>query len=746
MSCPECGTQNQPDSKYCIDCGKSLTPTDDTHTLKETPVPEPSAQAPAASPTSMATPGTPPPASGAAAPVPMPPIPANPTPQAGGADTTAAAVKPDHRRAILITILAALITICVVAGGLVAWNVFGPKTVPQISVDTASDAVSQLEGHGFKVVRKKQYAGAKKGSYLGLDGAKPGDRLNAGSTVTVVESAGPGVPEGTVGLTPDKAEDNLKGMGVTLTEHEVVSDKPGQVVITTPADGDPVTDTQDGIHLGVGVEGEGIPVEIAGQNKDDAQAALEKKGYTVTMEPRFSSRQYLGKIVGANPAIGVKTDTKDVTLYYGVDASGRYEVLDGTLKMGDRSYTQIEHVNRLAGEYCTDGGDCITLDERNSYGAVDAYRVGLNGEGGSDILGDGVLGACPYTQNVNCAPASQTDEEYAKKTTKNHLISGDTGAFELYAGGGLPVCGNLPMSGSPGTYCDNGTPKSDPTASTPSTGVVYKAEDFLLYMPVDADLKTLEADGYFDGKTTYTPDKDRPYVVIRDKTKYSPVDASTIKAYAASPFVPSSNAKPVPFKDAPNTKNVYYLVEKPIDWDLLDGKTISTGGVPSKTKGTSDFTPFAGKYMLSGGAGAWYTSLEMKSDGSFSGHFQDANMGDSGDGYPNGTVEVNDFTGRFKSITKNKDGSYTLECDTSAFQLATTPDESTIRQGVRYHNASGDATGMGPCGTFTGFPDGFDSSAMPEETAAWVNRLGGSGPMLLNNQSESGLPFRSDLS
>ncbi|MBT1171207.1 serine/threonine protein kinase [Bifidobacterium sp. SO4] len=741
MSCPECGTRNQPDSKYCIGCGKPLTPTDDTHTLRETSVPEPSAQAPAASPTSMAAPGTPSPAAGAVAPVPMPPIPANPTPQAGGTDATTMAVKPDRRRAILITILAALIAICVVAGGLVAWNVFGPKTVPQISVDTASDAVSQLEGHGFKVVRKKQYAGAKKGSYLGLDGVKPGDRLSAGSTVTVVESAGPGVPEGTVGLTPDKAEDNLKGMGVTLTEHEVVSDKPGQVVITTPADGDPVTDTQDGIHLGVGVEGEGIPVEIAGQDMNDAQSALEDKGYTVTMEPRFSSRQYLGKIVGANPSIGLKTDTKDVTLYYGVDASKRYDVLTHKVDDYGREVTIANLTNRLEGEYCTDGGDCFNLIPYLSSSAQVSGTIDMtNGDWQHDVK------TCPYMQNGywGCVPSNQTDDKFQKTYMKGWLISGDTGAFELHEGDGFSYCGDKLFGGGATSYhCENGTAVD---GYGENTGLTYKPEEFLLYMPVNADLKTLKSNGYFDGKSTYEPDKDRPYIIRRDNTKYTDFSKS---------FIPNYDGKMAAFKDAPNKNNVYYLIENPIDWNLFDEKVISEAKTTeskmessdsqsvAKAEATTDFATFAGKYILSGGAGGRSTMLTLAKDGTFTGKYSASAMGETGDDYPNGTVDTATFTGRFKTITKNKNGTYTLECDASSLKLKGAPGQSEIQNGLRHRNVGLDATGMTPCGEYTGFPDASDRSAMPEETVELLDNVinGGTDPMLLNNQLESGLPF-----
>ena len=597
---------------------------------------------------------------------------------------------PDRRTRIMVTVLAALIALCMVVGGLVAWNVWGPREVPAINATSAGDVASQLEGRGFKVIRKKQYDGAKKGSYVGLEGAKSGDRLAAGSTVTVVESMGPGVPEGTVGQSVQQAEQTLKPMGVTLTEHEVVSLKPGHVSVTRPADGDPVTDPDAGIDLGVGVEGDGIPVEIAGMNQDEAQSQLESMGYTVTLEPRFSSRKYLGRIVGANPGIGVKSDVKDVTLYYGVDASKRYDVLDGKSPYVEGE--EIAHLDRLAGRYCTAGGDCITLDAVSQYGRTNGYWLGMDGKGVSNYLND-ALDMCPYSQSLRCAPANRPGMQSAKEETVNHLISGDTGAFELYRGYGLPVCGDVNMGGSPGNYCDNGTVASGVQTST---GLKYKAEDFLVYMPVDAKLADLESSGYFDGKSDFKPDGDRVYLIRRDDTKYQPQDLGS--GFAASPFVPTKDHKPVAFKDAPNAKNVYYLEENPIDWTQIDGTVVSGGSSAKSGESASMFAPLVGSYTLSPPQGHWWSGLTISKDGSFVGEFTD---------YPDtsGNRPVTRFSGRFTTVKETGDGTYTLQCA-----------DYKVLEGE-----DGNSTGMSPCNTFTWYPKGIEASVVPDHVRGWMS-------------------------
>ena len=68
-------------------------------------------------------------------------------------------------------------------------------------------------------------------------------------------------------------------------------------------------------------------------------------------------------------------------------------------------------------------------------------------------------------------------------------------------------------------------------------------------------------------------------------------------------------------------------------------------------------------FVFASGAGAWGTSLAVDKNGIFAGNFHDSDMGDTGDGYPNGTVYVSNFDGKFKNITKIDDYTYKMELD-----------------------------------------------------------------------------------
>ncbi len=63
------------------------------------------------------------------------------------------------------------------------------------------------------------------------------------------------------------------------------------------------------------------------------------------------------------------------------------------------------------------------------------------------------------------------------------------------------------------------------------------------------------------------------------------------------------------------------------------------------------------------GVGAWETTLEVAPDGSFSGQFYDANMGEDGEGYKNGTIYECAFTGRFSAPEKVDETSYSAKVE-----------------------------------------------------------------------------------
>ena len=101
--------------------------------------------------------------------------------------------------------------------------------------------------------------------------------------------------------------------------------------------------------------------------------------------------------------------------------------------------------------------------------------------------------------------------------------------------------------------------------------------------------------------------------------------------------------------------------------------------------------------IFSSGAGAWRTVLTLNADGSFRGQYSDANMGETGEGYPNGTVYLCSFSGRFSFGKKLDLHSYPLTLE--EVTLDRPAGEEWIEDGVLYVSS-------GPYGLYNDYLDG----------------------------------------
>ena len=88
------------------------------------------------------------------------------------------------------------------------------------------------------------------------------------------------------------------------------------------------------------------------------------------------------------------------------------------------------------------------------------------------------------------------------------------------------------------------------------------------------------------------------------------------------------------------------------------------------------------EFIFSSGAGGRRTVMMLSSDGTFSGEFSDADMGDMEENYPNGTVYTCVFSGNFENMEKQFDGSYTM----TLREITTEKEPGTewIESGVRF--------------------------------------------------------------
>lgn len=81
-------------------------------------------------------------------------------------------------------------------------------------------------------------------------------------------------------------------------------------------------------------------------------------------------------------------------------------------------------------------------------------------------------------------------------------------------------------------------------------------------------------------------------------------------------------------------------------------------------EGTFSFSDISNLvFDFSSGAGAWCTELQVKDDGSFEGIYHDSDMGDIGEGYPNGTVYMCAFSGKFSQPELVNDYTYSVRIE-----------------------------------------------------------------------------------
>ncbi len=89
--------------------------------------------------------------------------------------------------------------------------------------------------------------------------------------------------------------------------------------------------------------------------------------------------------------------------------------------------------------------------------------------------------------------------------------------------------------------------------------------------------------------------------------------------------------------------------------------------------------------VFSSGVGAWESILTLHRDGSFEGKYYDVDMGITGEDYPNGTMYLCNFSGKFTNIEKVNKYIYTMQLD--EVTAVETKGDEWIEDGLRYIGA-----------------------------------------------------------
>lgn len=656
MFCTQCGSQNAPEAKFCTTCGSPLAAVPEDATVAEVPSPQAVGQdGGAVPPVPLPGGGTLPGAQPAPQSVPQPGPAGSGAPSGNDGGANAKAL---NRKLIIGIAIAAVVLVAAVAAGIVTYSMelWGGKSLPDVTVVSPKDSskaadakvvVKQLENKGFKVKRVKEFSGVGKGKFLGYRGADSGMRVKSGSTVTVCESLGPGVPDGTVGKKAERVVKTFSDMGVPVRYKKVlVSDSSktaeGSVVSTYPVQGQPVKDDKNGIYIGVATKSDdGLPSDIVGQDVSKVKSDLESKGYDVKVEKRLASKKNVGKVSSSEPGPGSQLkEGQTVTLYQGVDAKGAKQ---SYMREFSDDHNELSGLSDIAsGQWCTKSGDCITLGA-DEQGAIqsDSFKVT---DGGADtkysMTGEGLV-SCDALQQPFCSSQKA-----------DYLLTGDSGSFELFPHRALSgywcgdsfintnsVASQKCVAGSVQDIDDSFDYKVDGSGK-------YRMMDMFAVFPVGSDVQSVEDDGYFDASALATAkkqkavDTDRPFLMYRDANQYKDREkekAVTTASDSFNPFLPfagysGSKSDIIRMRPAPSDETAYYLVENTQpDWDSLEdanvkgvsdksGKSGNTAKTDSSSKKTSpknwksmtsdeisaavgngDFSSIAGKYCQKSG-------------------------------------------------------------------------------------------------------------------------------------------------
>ena len=121
-------------------------------------------------------------------------------------------------------------------------------------------------------------------------------------------------------------------------------------------------------------------------------------------------------------------------------------------------------------------------------------------------------------------------------------------------------------------------------------------------------------------------------------------------------------------------------------------------------------------FVFSSGAGAWSTQLTLQPDGTFTGHYEDTDLGDMGEENPNGTVYTCDFSGSFSQPSQVDDHRWTMILEYLSTEKE--PDEITYEDGIKY--VSTGPNGLEQVQEVWLYLPGAETKDLPEEFLSWT--------------------------
>lgn len=171
-------------------------------------------------------------------------------------------------------------------------------------------------------------------------------------------------------------------------------------------------------------------------------------------------------------------------------------------------------------------------------------------------------------------------------------------------------------------------------------------------------------------------------------------------------------------------------------------------GAVGQTPNTDDDTPSAEEdgsdaaslftelskyqFVFASGAGAWQTLLNLNADGTFKGHYSDSDMGNTGEGYPDGVMYSSTFEGKFTD--PKRVNAYTYSMSIESMTLEHEEGSEEIIDGIKYIYSK--PYGLDDAQDIYIYTTEAPLKELPEGFINWVAHTA-----LVSNTEEGHLPF-----
>ena len=132
---------------------------------------------------------------------------------------------------------------------------------------------------------------------------------------------------------------------------------------------------------------------------------------------------------------------------------------------------------------------------------------------------------------------------------------------------------------------------------------------------------------------------------------------------------------------------------------------------------SSVFEKIPQEFVFTSGAGGWETVITINSDGTFTGEYKDSEMGDTGENYPNGTMSICNFKGKFTSPKQVDEYIYSMKLE--YLEQEKNPGDEYYEEGTRY--LVSEPYGFEHADEFLIYFPGIAIANLPDGFTNWLN-------------------------